>query len=238
MEKTFNELGSRLLKADLITEEQLNEALHTQQEVGGLLGEILVGKGFISDEDLANYLYTNKFSKFGELLLAEKVITQDQLMKALDYQKMYGGRIGDVCVSLGFAVQEDINRTIENHQKPKMKLGDMLLGKGLITSEQLDTAMDLQKRSGGRLGEIIVYLDYLDEETLYRELANQAALGRIGENIDITNIKKLPFSMATKYSAMVLSEKKDSYIVAVRNRLDDAAVAEIEFYLGKRINVI
>lgn len=238
MEKTFNELGSRLLKADLITEEQLNEALHIQKEVGGLLGEILVGKGFLSDDDLANYLYTNKFSKFGELLLAEKVITQDQLMKALEYQKMYGGRIGDVCVSLGFAAQEDINRTLENHQKPKMKLGDMLLGKGLITKEQLDTAMDLQRRSGGRLGEIIVYLDYLDEEILYRELANQAALGRIGENIDITNIKKLPFSMATKYSAMVLSEKQDSYVVAVRNRLENLAVAEIEFYLGKKVEQV
>jgi len=49
-------LGEILVAAEEITEEQLAEALAFQKENGGLLGEILVGMGFISDSDLEAHL--------------------------------------------------------------------------------------------------------------------------------------------------------------------------------------
>jgi putative AlgH/UPF0301 family transcriptional regulator len=41
--------------------------------------------------------------RVGELLVAEKVITQAQLQEALTYQEIHGGRIGACLVTLGYA---------------------------------------------------------------------------------------------------------------------------------------
>jgi len=45
-------IGQILLNRDIITKEQLDEALETQRNTGEKLGEILIKKGFISDETL------------------------------------------------------------------------------------------------------------------------------------------------------------------------------------------
>jgi type IV pilus assembly protein PilB len=49
-------LGSLLVKAELITQEQLDEALKAQDTVGGRLGSSLVKMGFISADRLADFL--------------------------------------------------------------------------------------------------------------------------------------------------------------------------------------
>jgi type IV pilus assembly protein PilB len=46
--------------------------------------------------------------QLGELLIERKVITSEQLQKALDYQKVNGGLIGEILVQLGFSKEEDI----------------------------------------------------------------------------------------------------------------------------------
>lgn len=49
-------LGELLLESKVITEDQLKIALGEQNARGGLLGEILVGKGFATEDDIANAL--------------------------------------------------------------------------------------------------------------------------------------------------------------------------------------
>ncbi len=46
-------LGEILLQADLITQEQVEEALVEQSQTGELTGEILVRKGYVSEENIA-----------------------------------------------------------------------------------------------------------------------------------------------------------------------------------------
>jgi type IV pilus assembly protein PilB len=56
--------------------------------------------------------------KLGDLLLQDKIITQDQLQKALDYQKENSGiRIGAALVKLGFVDTRTIVRALLR-QKP------------------------------------------------------------------------------------------------------------------------
>jgi type IV pilus assembly protein PilB len=56
--------------------------------------------------------------KLGELLLQDKVITQEQLQKALDYQKKNPGtQIGDALVTLGFVDAKTIAGVLAK-QKP------------------------------------------------------------------------------------------------------------------------
>lgn len=50
--------------------------------------------------------------QLGELLIERKIITAEQLQKALDFQKVNGGLIGEVLVQLGFAKEEDIAQVL------------------------------------------------------------------------------------------------------------------------------
>src|SRR2546425_4050691 len=49
-------LGELLTKASLITQDQLKEALRSQKDAGGKLGETLIKLGFVSDEDITECL--------------------------------------------------------------------------------------------------------------------------------------------------------------------------------------
>lgn len=50
--------------------------------------------------------------QLGELLIDRKVIASEHLQKALDYQKVNGGLIGEILVQLGFAKEEDIAQVL------------------------------------------------------------------------------------------------------------------------------
>ncbi len=50
--------------------------------------------------------------QLGELLIERKIITSDQLKKALDYQKVNGGLIGEILVQLGSSREEDIAQVL------------------------------------------------------------------------------------------------------------------------------
>ena len=50
--------------------------------------------------------------QLGELLIDRKIITSEQLQKALDYQKVNGGLIGEILVQLGFSKEEDIAQVL------------------------------------------------------------------------------------------------------------------------------
>jgi len=50
------QLGELLIERSMITQQQLEKALHYQKEAGGLIGEILVELGFVKEEDIAQAL--------------------------------------------------------------------------------------------------------------------------------------------------------------------------------------
>ncbi len=63
--------------------------------------------------------------QLGELLIERKVITIEQLQKALDYQKVNGGLIGEIFVQLGFAKEEDIAQVLTaQYGFPYLPLGN------------------------------------------------------------------------------------------------------------------
>ena len=48
--------------------------------------------------------------KLGEYLLSEKIITEEQLKKALEYQEQHPGTmLGQTILNLGFATDKDIS---------------------------------------------------------------------------------------------------------------------------------
>jgi type IV pilus assembly protein PilB len=55
---TKRKLGEVLLREQLVTREQVEEALNEQGETGEFLGEILVRKGYVSERDIAETIAT------------------------------------------------------------------------------------------------------------------------------------------------------------------------------------
>ncbi|HEV8132240.1 MAG TPA: type IV-A pilus assembly ATPase PilB [Acidobacteriota bacterium] len=49
-------LGEVLIKKNMLTKDQLNEALSYQRQQGGKLGSILIAKGYVSDDEIATVL--------------------------------------------------------------------------------------------------------------------------------------------------------------------------------------
>ncbi|MGB9808319.1 MAG: type IV-A pilus assembly ATPase PilB, partial [Thermosulfidibacteraceae bacterium] len=53
--------------------------------------------------------------RLGELLLKEKLITEEQLNQALEIQKKVGKKLGDILVELGFISREKLESTLEKY---------------------------------------------------------------------------------------------------------------------------
>lgn len=234
----ISRLGERLIQAELLDDKDLNKAIEIQKENGGLIGDILVQYGFLEEAKLSRFIFQNKFSKLGELLIEKKIITKDQLMDVLDYQKKFGGRIGNICVNKGYATNEEIESLLKNQNIRKGKIGEILVDKGIVTQKQMNEAMDLQNKSGGRIGDILIFLGFIDQDTLYKEISIQYELGRPGFSTRILEIKNLPYQWAKELNAIVINERDDCYIVAVTDRLKSDILEKIEAYLGKKVEEV
>ncbi|MBM3266167.1 MAG: C39 family peptidase [Candidatus Sericytochromatia bacterium] len=108
-----HKLGDLLLRAKKVTKHQLESALAEQEKTNEKLGEVLLRLGLISADELSAVLdwqhehsYNSaKAVRFmlGEILVASKVITRDQLKSALETQKLTKRQIGDILVEAGLA---------------------------------------------------------------------------------------------------------------------------------------
>lgn len=231
-------IGDNLLRLGYISQSQLEYALREQEDKGGLIGNILVKNGFITEQDLIEFIATSRLSRLGDKLLQEKLINSKQLKSALAYQEANGGRLGDILVSLNYISQEVLSEFLERDTKEKEPLGQMLVENGEITKEQLTEAIKLQKKSGGRLGDVLLFLKYITQERLYRYLANQNKIGRTGKNIDFSDSHKLPYEIALKHNAIIINSRKDSYLIAVKDILSEEALKEVEVYLEKPVEQV
>jgi glycosyltransferase XagB len=175
--------------------------------------------------------------RLGEQLVLRKVITPQQLEKALEIQQNDGGRLGSILVSLGYATAREIeeNASVIDVSFP---LGEMLVRDGAITQAQLNRALEYQKISGGRLGDILLSLNFISTEKLYKQIAIQFKMGRTGKQLNLQESKRLPFSVAQNYKCVIVHDQTDRYLLAVAQRLDANQLATVEHYMGKPIEMV
>jgi competence protein ComGF len=57
--------------------------------------------------------------KFGEALVKEGIVTQDQLKQVLERQVIFGGRIGTNLVEMGFVTENDLTRLLSKYLRIK-----------------------------------------------------------------------------------------------------------------------
>jgi len=120
-------LGELLIQAKRITPEQLENILREQQLTGKKLGQALVDKGLLKEQELDRFLafqghqgdpYRAERLRLGQLLVATKQISREQLEDALKRQQL----------------------------EPHKKIGELLIEAKYITPEQVAHGLKLQHR--------------------------------------------------------------------------------------------
>ena len=133
--------------------------------------------------------------QLGELLVAEELLTVDELEQALAEQARTGRLLGQIIVSNGYLSAFSLARVLSDqhgvHLTPKegtstplaavpsepaqawRPLGTLLVDLEFLTESQLERALAVQREEGGRLGEILVTRGLLSGAELAHALAEQ-----------------------------------------------------------------
>ena len=231
-------MGQKMIARGLINEAQLEQALAYQKDHDVLVGQALVELGFLTSGDLAAFIHADKNAPIGELLIANGYLDREKLNRALEYQRIHGGRLGAICVELGYLTYEQLDGVLARTKQTKGRLGEELIARGLITQEQLDQALELQKRSGGYLGDILLYQNALSEKDLYKVLASQMQLGRLAEDKVSLDATALPYDMALRLKAIIVDESDSYVLVAAERQLKGEEIAELEAFAKRHVEQV
>lgn len=108
-------LGQFFLRTSALTEEQLEELLKEQSSSQKRLGELLVEKGMISQEDLDKAL-ENQQILLGDILVKHNYITAEQLEIALKRQRETFQPLGEIIVQAGWITPQEMSHALrEQH---------------------------------------------------------------------------------------------------------------------------
>jgi hypothetical protein len=150
MEFPWRQLGELLVDQQLLTEDELEQALQEQARSGRLLGQIVVDRGYLSAFSLARVLSEQH---------GVQVRSEEEPEPAT--------------VTLALADPPEFGEPAPAPETTLRPLGGLLIDKGLLTAEQLIQALDEQRESHGRLGEILVSRGLLSGTQLAQVLAEQ-----------------------------------------------------------------
>ncbi len=109
------ELGTLMVRAGLVTPSQLEEALAVQRRLGAPrpIGQILVEQQVITQRQLNLILEQHhKRPRLGEVLVASRAISGEQLALALDHQKRTRLPLGETLVSLNYVTEEVMRQAL------------------------------------------------------------------------------------------------------------------------------
>ncbi len=175
--------------------------------------------------------------RLGDILIEKGWLSKNDLDRALEYQKQHGGLLGNILVDLGFADEKKV-REAARLIPQKGKIGELLVEACVITQEQLDLALDFQKKSGGALGEILLSLGLVEEQTLYRTIASQQGMGRIGSEFALNAESRIPEKTAIAMQAIAVGRNDRRILVAVLRALLPEQRKNLEFLLDAPIEEI
>jgi len=94
--------------------------------------------------------------RLGEILLKESLITQEQLQKALDFQRVNGGKLGSCLTKMGFITDDDITGVLSRqYGVPSINLKFYEIDPNVIKLIPQDTALRYQVIPLSRVGSVL-----------------------------------------------------------------------------------
>ncbi len=165
-------------------------------------------------------------SSIGEGLVAEGILTEDQLRRALRVQQLLEEPrpLLDVLVELGYANRQVLNTAIAK-LGAGMRLGEVLVEQGLISAETLEMALNAQRERGVRLGEALIDLGAINQRLLLQNIANQARAAFIEPSfamIDPSLLRGVSPEFLAKHGCVPISKDSEGRVTVVVSDLQDA----------------
>jgi type II secretory ATPase GspE/PulE/Tfp pilus assembly ATPase PilB-like protein len=110
--------------------------------------------------------------KIGEILLAQKLITPEQLQEALEKQKNLSPAplLGKLLVRLNY-VQEPVLQQILDKYEKRRSFAEVLLAHNFVSKDDLDVALEMSGNELLPLDKVLLNLDFVTEETIARAIA-------------------------------------------------------------------
>jgi len=94
--------------------------------------------------------------RLGEILVKESLITQDQLQKALEFQRVNGGKLGSCLTKMGFITDDDITGVLSRqYGVPSINLKYYEIDPNVIRLIPQDTATRYQVVPLSRVGSVL-----------------------------------------------------------------------------------
>jgi hypothetical protein len=94
--------------------------------------------------------------RLGEILVKESLITQDQLQKALEFQRANGGKLGSCLTKMGFITDDDITGVLSRqYGVPSINLKYYEIDPNVIRLIPQDTALRYQVVPLSRVGSVL-----------------------------------------------------------------------------------
>lgn len=115
--------------------------------------------------------------KIGEILLAQKIITPEQLREALEEQNNLSPQplLGKLLVRLGYVQEQVLQQLLDRYEK-RRSFAEVLVAHNYLTQEDLDVALKMSGNELLPLDRVLLNLDFITEETLARAIATFADL--------------------------------------------------------------
>ena len=120
-------------------------------------------------------------------------------------------------------------------------LGEALIDQGWLTPKQLSDALQEQKRTGQKLGQILLDNNFVSDEQIAQVLAAQ-------QNLPFIDLKRFTIQrdksrllgemQARKYRAILLEERKDTYLVAISDPFNLSAQDALSVLLKRPIEYV
>jgi hypothetical protein len=180
--------------------------------------------------------------RFGELLVADGVITQEQLNVALRLQTVARSYVplGQVLLAKKLITRKKLNAMLQRYGK-RSRLGAILVKAGRITAAQLKEALAHQRREHMPLGKALITLGYLDEITMRDALCTQLHvnffdLDKIVIEQKLASIISERF--ATRHLVVPLFGVGEILVVAVDDPSQAALIEALEGNLGLQIEIV
>ncbi|MFQ5899886.1 MAG: ATPase, T2SS/T4P/T4SS family, partial [Candidatus Methylomirabilia bacterium] len=183
--------------------------------------------------------------RLGDLLVAEGVLTPEQLGPALTEHKQTGDRLGSVLLRLGLITDEQLAHYL-TYQKERRegaglassRLGDFLVTEGVLTPEQLGQALAQQKRTNDRLGSVLLRLRFITDSQLVHSLARLYRIPTIDmskERLDPEVLKLIPPQIARKYEVVPVKSTKVSLTLAMADPTNVSVLDDVTFLTGLKV---
>ena len=212
-------LGDMLVKAALITREQLNQALQQQQTAGGRIGTNLVKLGFISEDDITSFLSRQygvpsiNLSHFEIDGVVIKLIPSEIAQK---HQVIPINRTGNV-LTVAMADPSNIFAIDDVKFMTGFKVEPVVAAETSIKN-----AINKHYDSAGMVEDIMKNFDDKDVEALRddEDAVNAAELGKAAEDAPVVKLVNLILTDAIKKGASDIHIEPYEKSFRVRYRID------------------